>query len=722
MVIIIHLISTKGFLMKKIWVCLLLCHSMALFAAKSELAVRSYGDLKYWHMRSAGVKETDLAKPADVASEKNKKLDFTLPTYDLFTRQLMLCDILGRSLQDSFGFDRASQAQRASADIMVRDLELLCGDGAAPAVNVASLTDRTGSAGGSMVYRKMLTLPLASVDFEQFKDRQKLIKRLIEDENLFNEVSSLCSAYAANEELMLANWQDFEGANKELYNRIFFTSDMFAGLNKSPAMMEFCTRFQNFGAAFSLTFFELYTLFANAYTLQEDNNRMIRFDADKNCLIQNKHMSYPEAVFKVIAKSLKWANPFYYFPKVKKIIARIEESPYRDASAARKLFYITIPTAAAVFLFVKGYTVKKVLEEANSRNEMMKFMQKRLMGLAHVVHAVEKMDLLQRSYPELARGLMTWQHGQMLLHPMQQDDFTTLVELLKTKTFTGEPSFFSCAGRIFAATKFAESERDKFAGVIELIGELDACLSVAKLYKEYQGRRVSYSVVDVVERETPCIQLEGFWNPFVDHNVVVPNDIFLGGKNPEQHVILTGSNTGGKSTVGLKGTLLSLYLGHTFGIAPASRCYISRFSTFSSYLRVTDDLASGESAFQAEINRANALIKSVNGMEADQCAFVVIDELFKGTSPEKGMPAASKVTRYLADRKNVIFILATHYKELTELEKEIPSIVNMKMEIFEDASGNLIKPYKLEKGVSTHNVAENLLEHGLQFDSASLVI
>ncbi len=369
---------------------------------------------------------------------------------------------------------------------------------------------------------------------------------------------------------------------------------------------------------------------------------------------------------------------------------------------------------ASAWIGLKAYTCKQAYNHAKQVKDAINFVQDRLIGIGSVVRSVSALENLKAQYPIVADGLASWQHTDELLHNSNADDFTYLVDLLKEGTFEGDASFFSLSGRVLAAHKLMEQEKNKFAGAIELMGELDACLSVAKLYKQFEQRRVGYCFANLYQANHPHMKLQSFWNPFVDYKSVVANDIELGGQKKEQCVVLTGSNTGGKSTVGLKGSLISLYLAHTLGIAPADQCEASLFTDFCSYLHVLDDVASGESSFQAEVNRANALIKTVKQLPTDQYAFIVIDELFKGTSPEKGAPGAYKVIKHLAQYDNVIFIIATHFKELTKLELETKGrCVNMKIDIYEDEQGNLIRPYKLEYGVSDRNIADTIMQSNL---------
>jgi DNA mismatch repair ATPase MutS len=300
---------------------------------------------------------------------------------------------------------------------------------------------------------------------------------------------------------------------------------------------------------------------------------------------------------------------------------------------------------------------------------------------------------------------------QNVLHNSTNTEFAYLINLLQQDTFSGNASFFSFSGRVLVAHKLMEKHKNDFAGIIELIGELDACRSIAQIVKEFTNRSVHYCLADLYQADRPHMKLINFWNPFVDYRKVVTNNIELGGDNKELLVILTGSNTGGKSTVGLKGTLLSLYLAHTIGIAPADTCRASLFNDLCSYLHVLDDTASGQSSFQAEVNRSQALIKAIKALPQDQYAFVVIDELFKGTSPEKGTSGAYKIVKHIAQFDNVMCIVATHFKELTQLEEETDgNCINMKIDVYEDEHGNLVRPHKLEYGVSTQNIADAIMQ------------
>jgi hypothetical protein len=497
----------------------------------------------------------------------------------------------------------------------------------------------------------------------------------------------------------------------------YFQWSMLKRFNNNPYLMELRTRAGNLGTVYQFTD-EIIMFSALSFCIRTMFQKQSSSEAFYNLCTEDvpdwirtmyRLMMHPFANYEVAMAALEKdradAERFdpHYNPEV-----------WQYAKTGVKGAVIAYPAICWGLTGLKVYKSKQVYTQAKHTRDTINFVQNRLIGLGCVVRSVAELEQLNQEYASIADGLVSWGHVDNLLHNTGNKDFNYLIELLQKPTFEGDASFFSLSGRVLAAQKFAEQEKDNFAKAIELIGELDACLSIAKLYRQFQERSVKYCFAELYNADRPHIKLSKFWNPFIDYTVVVPNDVELGGSKREQIVVLTGSNTGGKSTVGLKGSLISLYLAHTLGIAPADECYASLFTDFCSYLHVLDDVASGESSFQAEVNRANALLKAVKQLPKDQYAFIVIDELFKGTSAEKGASGAYKVIEHIAKFDNVICIIATHFKDLTQLPTNTDGhCVNMKIDVYEDEQGNLVRPFKLEYGVSDRNVAGAIMQSHL---------
>jgi DNA mismatch repair ATPase MutS len=145
------------------------------------------------------------------------------------------------------------------------------------------------------------------------------------------------------------------------------------------------------------------------------------------------------------------------------------------------------------------------------------------------------------------------------------------------------------------------------------------------------------------------------------------------------------------------------------------------FVYLASYMNIGDDTGSGKSNFKAQAERAARLVQAIDMLRPGECAFIVIDELFTGTGHEKASAAAYTVAEHMSAVANVCFILATHYtSELSKLEQETSGVCkNYKIDAYQDQSGTIIRPYKLERGISDSNIASAILStelKGLQFN------
>ena len=193
---------------------------------------------------------------------------------------------------------------------------------------------------------------------------------------------------------------------------------------------------------------------------------------------------------------------------------------------------------------------------------------------------------------------------------------------------------------------------------------------------------------------------------------VVTNSIILGGKNNAKCAVISGPNAGGKSTI-LKSIILNTLLAQTITIAPANSCVITPFDYIDSYLNITDDPKAGKSLFQSEAERVKSMISN---LKANGKSLLIADEMFSGTNPVEGEAASAAVTKHIADLANaenkIIALFATHYHEMTKLEKETNGIVeNYKVMANVDEIHNIISyPFKLLKGSGNQPIAIDILK------------
>jgi len=284
-----------------------------------------------------------------------------------------------------------------------------------------------------------------------------------------------------------------------------------------------------------------------------------------------------------------------------------------------------------------------------------------------------------------------------------------LLGMLDTDTFTEQASLWSITGRILAAHELMKQVKDELAPAFAAAGELDMYIALAKLYNSREGKLARYCMVNFVDNSTtPMIDAHNFWNPFINPDTVVVNNATFGSSCPNS--ILTGPNTGGKSTV-IKAIMLNTLMAQTFGIAPSESLTLTPFTQLNCFMNISDDIATGASLFKSEVMRAKKLLDIVQSLKPHEFSFVIIDEIFTGTSPKEGEIAAMRFATHLGTYKNNVSIIATHYPRMVDLETETNgNYRNHHVEILRNEDDSLNRTFKLKNGPSFFNVASDILE------------
>jgi len=158
----------------------------------------------------------------------------------------------------------------------------------------------------------------------------------------------------------------------------------------------------------------------------------------------------------------------------------------------------------------------------------------------------------------------------------------------------------------------------------------------------------------------------------------VPNDLSMD-TDKQQILIITGPNMAGKSTYLRQIGIITL-LAHIGSFVPADAAEIGLVDKIFTRVGASDNLAFGESTFLTEmIETANIL------NTASSRSLILLDEIGRGTSTYDGLSIAWAVIEYLHNNENVAArtLFATHYHELTELEKLLPGVKNFNVAIRE---------------------------------------
>ena len=131
----------------------------------------------------------------------------------------------------------------------------------------------------------------------------------------------------------------------------------------------------------------------------------------------------------------------------------------------------------------------------------------------------------------------------------------------------------------------------------------------------------------------------------------------------QHNCIITGSNASGKSTF-IKTIAVNVILAQSIHTCTAKRMHLPHAKMITS-MAVRDDILSGDSYFIKEIKYLKRIL---DALSEDKLVICVIDEILRGTNTQERIAASKAIMEYLAHH-NCIAIVASHDKELTELEK-----------------------------------------------------
>ncbi|RKY52166.1 MAG: DNA mismatch repair protein MutS, partial [Candidatus Neomarinimicrobiota bacterium] len=146
-----------------------------------------------------------------------------------------------------------------------------------------------------------------------------------------------------------------------------------------------------------------------------------------------------------------------------------------------------------------------------------------------------------------------------------------------------------------------------------------------------------------------------------------------------QILIITGPNMAGKSTY-LRQVGIIVLMAQIGSFVPAEEAEIGVVDKIFTRVGASDNLAAGESTFLMEMIEAANILNN-----ATSRSLVLLDEIGRGTSTYDGIAIAWAVTEYLHNNPKVRAktLFATHYHELTELEKILPRVVNLNVAVKE---------------------------------------
>ncbi len=220
------------------------------------------------------------------------------------------------------------------------------------------------------------------------------------------------------------------------------------------------------------------------------------------------------------------------------------------------------------------------------------------------------------------------------------------------------------------------AEVDVYAGLAELATSQNYCRPEINDNVEIAIVQGRHPVLDVVEPE----------------GTFVPNDTIANGEDGLLHLI-TGPNMAGKSTYIRQVALLTV-LAQAGSFVPAESATIGVADQIFARIGASDELSRGQSTFMVEMNETARILNT-----ATNRSLVILDEIGRGTSTYDGVSLAWSIVEFLHDQIGCRTLFATHYHELTQLDRSLEYVRNFNVRV-KEWQDEIVFLHRIEPGAA----------------------
>lgn len=223
----------------------------------------------------------------------------------------------------------------------------------------------------------------------------------------------------------------------------------------------------------------------------------------------------------------------------------------------------------------------------------------------------------------------------------------------------------------------------KNAYVIAMLDCLYSLAEVAVSNNYVMPKFINKDEINIVDGRHPVVEA------LLKANEFVPNDTTL--NNESKTMIITGPNMAGKSTYIRQVALITL-LAHIGSFVPAKKAELCIVDRIFTRIGASDNLTRGQSTFMVEMLEIANILNN-----ATSRSLLILDEIGRGTSTLDGLSIAWAIVEHIAIKLGAKTLFATHYHELSELEKLINGIRNYRILVQEREDG-ISFLYKIARG------------------------
>lgn len=239
--------------------------------------------------------------------------------------------------------------------------------------------------------------------------------------------------------------------------------------------------------------------------------------------------------------------------------------------------------------------------------------------------------------------------------------------------------------------RFLGNREQQLYELMEQLGFLEAVLSVAS----FRQMLPYWCEPDLSSTRSAALEVSEVYHPMIKKPVA--NSL-----RADKHVLLTGSNASGKSTL-LKTIAVNALLSQAICTSVAKQYRAPFFRIYSS-MSLRDDLSSQNSYYIVEIKSLKRILDAV-AEKNSRPVLCFVDEVLRGTNTVERIAASSEILKSLR-YQNVLCFAATHDIELTAILEKYYDNYHFQEEVSEaDVQFN----YRLFKGPATTRNAIKLL-------------
>jgi len=518
------------------------------------------------------------------------------------------------------------------------ELGIVNNDDSVNGVSVCSALDKTETAAGSAVLSALLSNPVS--DLSVIKKRQTIVQFLLENDAIFNELDRLLKGVKEGQNSLLNCWNEEANLDANMRSVLYSPKNSrFAFLNKSAKYHQL-----------------------------------------------NKIASY----FTAVVSSLGLPSAFIgliAFP-----IASAAALATGQIQESAGLAGLTV-LAGFMILIQRQYFNNCRLMHRTVFN-----IHQRLRHISKLTESIDDIFYVVRDHKPLRKTLSLVNNmSDFVIDPQSvSKDLYHLKDMLSRSLFEQEKfGVFSHAGTVIAAYGYMQEAQDAYIVPLEAIGEIDACLSIAKVIKEHQLKKSTFCFVDFVEQAEPFMKLQEAWNVVVGSGKAKSMNIVLGGQDNPKNAMITGPVYSGKST--LVQTIASCdILGRTFGIAPAKKATMTMFDDICSFVNVKENKELGRSSYRKERERGVEIVNYIKNNPTKKI-LAVIDAPYNGIINESGEILSHDFAAAVAQYSNVVCVMASNHKTPTDLA-ETGKFANYHLDVSENTLNDFDRTFNLLPG------------------------